>query len=93
VSIGEDEVESPFQQYIRLASVPVADGLFPKSERWRDVARCLPDGGPDSDAVEMKSLQSFYAQFLMCRQKGQPGRRECRHGRQCVNGRGNAEKS
>lgn len=57
-------MESPFQQCIRLASVLVADGLFPKCERWRDVARCLRDvgcGGPDVD--EMKSLQPFYAQY------------------------------
>lgn len=70
VSTEEDETELPFQQCIRLASVPVADGLFPKNEIWRDVARCLRDGGcGGSDVDETKLLQPF----LLMRQKGQSG--------------------
>ena len=64
MSTEEDEVGSPFQQCIQSATVPVADGLFPKSERWRSEARCLRDvgcGGPDVD--EMKLLQPFYTQY------------------------------
>ena len=61
MSAEEDAViESPFQQYIQLANVPVVDVPFPTSERWQDVARCQRValcGG--SGAHEMKGLRSF----------------------------------
>ena len=56
----EDEVESPFQRCIRLASVPVVRVLFPMSERWQDVAGCLRDVGPGEPGVhEMRGHDPF----------------------------------
>ena len=57
-------MESPSQQCIQLAIVPVADGLFPKSERRRDVALRLRAGGCGGSGVDgTKLLQSFYTQY------------------------------
>lgn len=61
-----DEVESPFQQCIQLASVPVVDESFPTSERWQDVAGCPRDVGciePDAHEM-MKGLRPFSSVYV-----------------------------
>jgi hypothetical protein len=68
MSAEGDEVESPFQQCIQLASVPVVDVLFPTSERWQDVAGCPRDvgcGEPDAHEM-MKGLRPFSSAEGQC---------------------------
>jgi hypothetical protein len=65
VRAEEDEVGSPFQRCIQLASVPVVRVFFPTSERWQDVAGCLrgvPCGEPG--AHELKGLQPFSSVYV-----------------------------